>query len=193
MILLIDNYDSFTYNLYQYLTQLGAEVTVRRNDQITISEIRTLPLKGIVISPGPGRPEDSGVSLDVIREMSGKLPILGVCLGHQAIGYIYGAKIVGAPTIMHGKISDIYHEDDELFSGMANPFPATRYHSLTIEPGSIPEKELMVTARTKDGVIMAIRHRIHKNLLGVQFHPESVMTQDGLRIMENFLKIVKNS
>ncbi|EPG74424.1 glutamine amidotransferase, class I [Leptospira fainei serovar Hurstbridge str. BUT 6] len=189
MILLIDNYDSFTYNLYQYFCQIGNQVEVFRNDKIDLIRISELNPKGIVLSPGPGRPEDSGVCLDVLKELSGKVPILGVCLGHQAIGLVYGGKIVNAPSIMHGKVSLIEHDGLDIYSGIPSPFLATRYHSLVIQPESLP-KELEVSSKTQDGVIMGVRHKTKANLFGVQFHPESIMTQNGLDIVRNFSRIV---
>jgi anthranilate synthase component 2 len=192
MILVIDNYDSFTYNLVQYLGELGtdlpiaAEVQVFRNDQITIDEIRRLQPDAIVISPGPGRPEQSGISLDLIQELGPSLPFLGVCLGHQGIGQVYGGKIISAPTIMHGKISQIHHTGVGVFQGLDNPFPATRYHSLVIDPVSCPEI-LEITAQVEDGTIMGIRHRQYRHIQGVQFHPESILTTSGKQILKNFL------
>ncbi|EQA44898.1 glutamine amidotransferase, class I [Leptospira broomii serovar Hurstbridge str. 5399] len=189
MILLIDNYDSFTYNLYQYFCQIGNQVEVFRNDKIDLNRILELNPKGIVLSPGPGRPEDSRVCLDILKELSGKLPILGVCLGHQAIGLVYGGKIVNAPSIMHGKVSLIEHDGLDIYSGIPSPFLATRYHSLVIQPESLP-KDLEVSSKTQDGVIMGVRHKTKVNLFGVQFHPESIMTQNGLDIVRNFSRIV---
>ena len=189
MIVLIDNYDSFTYNLFQYLTQLTPEVRVFRNDRITLSEIETMHPAGIVISPGPGRPEDAAVSVDIVRDLAGQLPILGVCLGHQAIGYVNGGRIVGAPTIMHGKISSVEHDGRGVFHGLPSPFVATRYHSLVIDTAEFPEAELEISARTADGVIMGVRHKKHSNLEGVQFHPESILTDHGMRLMRNFVRL----
>ncbi len=188
MILLLDNYDSFTYNLYQYLGDLGASVQTVRNDRLTVSEIATMSPAGIVISPGPGRPEDAGISPDVIRELGGRIPILGVCLGHQALGLVHGGRIVRAPEIMHGKVSQIHHEGGGIFRGLPSPFPATRYHSLVIEPESFPQDELEITARTEDRIIMAVRHRTKPHLEGVQFHPESILTNFGKRLLANFLE-----
>ncbi len=187
MILMIDNYDSFTYNLVQYLGALGAEVNVFRNDKLSINKIKKLKPKKIVISPGPGRPEDAGISCAVIKEFSGKIPILGVCLGHQAIGFAYGGRIVGAKKLMHGKTSWIYHNKKEIFKGIPNPFEATRYHSLIVEKKSLPAV-LEITAWTKESEIMGLRHRRFP-LWGVQFHPESVLTKVGKDILANFLKI----
>lgn len=192
MILLIDNYDSFTYNLYQYFCQIGNKVEVFRNDKIDLKRIVELRPQGIVLSPGPGRPEDSGVCLDVIRELSGRLPILGVCLGHQAIGLVYGAQIVNAPSIMHGKVSLIEHDGMDIYKGIPSPFLATRYHSLVIQPESLPQ-DLEIASKTQDGVIMGVRHKNKTNLFGVQFHPESIMTQNGLDLVRNFSRIVSES
>ncbi|EQA35000.1 glutamine amidotransferase, class I [Leptospira inadai serovar Lyme str. 10] len=189
MIVLIDNYDSFTYNLYQYFCQIGNQVEVFRNDKIDLNRISELNPKGIVLSPGPGRPEDSRVCLDILKELSGTLPILGVCLGHQAIGLVCGGKIVNAPSIMHGKVSLIEHDGLDIYNGIPSPFLATRYHSLVIQPESLP-KELEIASKTQDGVIMGVRHKTKANLFGVQFHPESIMTQNGLDIVRNFSRIV---
>lgn len=186
MILMIDNYDSFTFNLVQYLGELGAGVRTFRNDKITVGEIRKLAPDKIVISPGPGRPEDAGISCEVIREFAGKIPLLGVCLGHQAIGYVYGARIIIADKIMHGKTSLIYHTKKEIFKGISNPFEATRYHSLLVERKTLPDC-LSVTAWTKDQEIMGLKHK-HDPVWGVQFHPESILTRAGKDILANFLK-----
>jgi len=185
MILMIDNYDSFTYNLVQYFGELGAELKVVRNDKITIAQIRKMKLQSIVISPGPGRPEDAGISVDVIKEFSGKIPILGVCLGHQAIGYAFGGKIVRAKCLMHGKTSMIYHNKKEIFKNLPDPFEATRYHSLVIDKKTFPAC-LEVTARTKDKEIMGLRHKKFP-VWGVQFHPESILTHEGKAFLKNFL------
>jgi anthranilate synthase/aminodeoxychorismate synthase-like glutamine amidotransferase len=188
MVLVIDNYDSFTYNLVQYLGELGADVRVRRNDQVTIAEIAAMQPAQIVISPGPGRPEDAGVTADVIREFGPRLPILGVCLGHQAIGLVYGGTICRATKPMHGKTSLVRHDGKGIFSGIAEPFQAGRYHSLIIAGDSVPE-ELEVSARTQeDGTIMGVRHRRY-NVHGVQFHPESVLTDEGRRMLKNFMDL----
>ena len=187
MILMIDNYDSFTYNLVQYLGALGAVVKVFRNDKIAINRIRQLKPKKIVISPGPGRPENAGVSCEVIEEFSGKIPILGVCLGHQCLGYVYGGKIVGAKRLMHGKTSFIYHNKKTIFRGIPNPFEATRYHSLIVERKTLP-RVLEITAWTKDGEIMGLKHKDFL-LWGVQFHPESILTGVGKDILANFLNL----
>ena len=187
MLLIIDNYDSFTYNLVQYLGELGAEVCVRRNDAITIEEIHALAPERIVISPGPGRPEHAGVSTQVIRCFGASTPILGVCLGHQAIGAVYGGRVV-RQTPMHGKTSTVMHDGRGVFAGLTEPFVAGRYHSLVIGGDSVPP-ELDVAARTKeDGTIMAVRHRSYP-VHGVQFHPESVLTEHGRRILKNFLEL----
>jgi anthranilate synthase component 2 len=186
MVLMIDNYDSFTYNLVQYLGELGAQVRVFRNDKITVDQIRKLKPSHIVISPGPGRPEDAGISCAVIKEFSGKIPLLGVCLGHQCIGQSFGGKIIQAKKLMHGKVSQIYHDKTGIFSGIKNPFRATRYHSLVVEKKSFP-KDLEIIAETKDGEIMGLKHR-RLALWGVQFHPESIMTENGKKLLSNFLK-----
>jgi len=188
-ILVIDNYDSFTYNLVQELAELGAEPTVVRNDAWTLDQVRAFGADGIVISPGPGTPEnprDIGISNDVIRELGPATPILGVCLGHQCIGHVYGGKIVRAPELLHGKVSAIYHRGEGVLDGMTIPFEATRYHSLIVERESLP-KELKVTAETHDELVMAMRHRSHP-VEGVQFHPESVLTTEGMRLLGNFLE-----
>jgi anthranilate synthase component II len=186
MILVVDNYDSFTYNLVQYLGELGADVRVRRNDQVTLGEIEAMAPEQILISPGPGRPEQAGISTDVVRRFGPTTPILGVCLGHQAIGFVYGAVICRASTPMHGKTSTVVHHGTGLFAGIHDPFEAGRYHSLVIDPSSVPD-ELVVTATAReDATIMAVRHRVY-NVHGVQFHPESVLTGEGRRILRNFL------
>jgi anthranilate synthase component 2 len=192
LIIVIDNYDSFTYNLVQYLGELGqelpvaAKIEVYRNDQITLETIEQLNPDGIVISPGPGRPEDAGISLQLIEQLGPKLPILGVCLGHQSIGQVFGGKIVSAPVLMHGKTSEIYHHHLGVFEGLETPFIATRYHSLVIEPDSLPEV-LEITAWVEDGTIMGIRHRNYPHIQGVQFHPESILTNSGKLLLRNFL------
>ncbi|MBZ0277391.1 MAG: aminodeoxychorismate/anthranilate synthase component II [Anaerolineae bacterium] len=185
MILVIDNYDSFTYNLVQEMGELGADLQVVRNDQITLNEIRGLNPSHIVISPGPGNPDDGGVSLDVIRELGAFTPILGVCLGHQCIGQAYGGVVTRAGRLMHGKTSMVYHKDDPLFKGVPSPFEATRYHSLIVEESSLPDC-LTITAFTEQGDIMGLRHKEYP-VVGVQFHPESILTKFGIRILENFL------
>lgn len=185
MILVIDNYDSFTYNVVQELGELGADLTVYRNDKITVDEIRQLAPQRIVISPGPGFPVDAGVSLDVIRELGAEIPLLGICLGHQAIGEAYGGVVVHAPELMHGKTSMIYHDGDTIMADIPNPFEATRYHSLIVQEETLPDC-LMITARAATGEIMGIRHREHP-VIGVQFHPESILTYHGLQMLGNFL------
>ncbi|MCX5700860.1 MAG: aminodeoxychorismate/anthranilate synthase component II [Candidatus Omnitrophica bacterium] len=187
MILMIDNYDSFTYNLVQYLGTLHQEVKVFRNDKISIDKIRELNPSRIVISPGPGRPEDAGLSCEVIRKFEGKIPMLGVCLGHQAIGLVYGGKIAGAAKLMHGKTSSIYHNKKEIFRGLPNPFEATRYHSLIVERKGLPDC-LEVIAQTKEKEIMGLRHKKYP-IWGVQFHPESILTPQGMNLLENFIKL----
>jgi anthranilate synthase/aminodeoxychorismate synthase-like glutamine amidotransferase len=184
-VLVIDNYDSFVYNLVQELGKLGAEPVVHRNDAIDIDGIRSASPDAILISPGPGRPEDAGISTLVIRELAGEFPILGVCLGHQAIGQVYGGEVVSAPTLMHGKTSAVHHGGKGVFAGLPDPFTATRYHSLVVDPASVPEV-LEVTATTADGVIMGLRHR-HLPVEGVQFHPESLLTPSGPALLANFL------
>ncbi|TGM97271.1 anthranilate synthase component II [Leptospira dzoumogneensis] len=192
MILLVDNYDSFTYNLYQYFSQIGNKVEVYRNDKIDLNEIKRLAPKGIILSPGPGRPEDSGVCIDILKELAGQLPILGVCLGHQAIGLVHGGKIVNAPNIMHGKVSLIEHDGKDIYKSLPSPFLATRYHSLVIQPESLPDV-LEVSSKTEDGIIMGVRHKTKPHLYGVQFHPESIMTQNGLELVRNFSRIVSEA
>ncbi|MDA0672338.1 MAG: aminodeoxychorismate/anthranilate synthase component II [Cyanobacteria bacterium] len=196
MIVVIDNYDSFTYNLVQYLGELGQTypvaqaIQVYRNDQISVDQVAALNPAGVVISPGPGRPEDAGISLDLIRTLGPTVPILGVCLGHQSIGQVFGGRIVSAPSLMHGKTSPIHHQGQGVFQGLENPFLATRYHSLVIAPDSCPEC-LTVTAWVEDSVngniIMGVRHRDYPHIQGVQFHPESVLTTAGKQILGNFL------
>jgi anthranilate synthase component 2 len=193
LIIVIDNYDSFTYNLVQYLGELAQElpiasdIRVYRNDAIDIETINQLQPDGILISPGPGRPEDAGISLQLIAQLGSKIPILGVCLGHQSIGQVFGGNIVAAPTLMHGKTSPIYHESLGVFAGLDSPFTATRYHSLVIEPETIPDT-LEVTAWVEDGTIMGVRHRDYPHLQGVQFHPESILTDQGKVLLRNFLQ-----
>ncbi|HEV2418397.1 MAG TPA: aminodeoxychorismate/anthranilate synthase component II [Terriglobia bacterium] len=186
MILIIDNYDSFTYNLVQYLGELGAEIEVRRNDQTTVSEIECLNPQHIVISPGPKAPDDAGICLEVIRQFAGRKPILGVCLGHQAIGQAFGGKVIRAPQVMHGKTSQIVHDSKTIFSQLPNPFPATRYHSLIVERESLPSC-LEISATSPDGLIMGLRHR-EMQVEGVQFHPESVLTGAGKQLLANFIR-----
>ncbi len=187
MLFIVDNYDSFTYNLVQYLGELGAEILVRRNDQTTIEEIERLDPERIVISPGPKTPTEAGICLDLIRHFTGRKPILGVCLGHQAIGQVFGGKVIRAPQVMHGKTSMITHDGKSVFSGLPNPFPATRYHSLIVERESLPEC-LEISATSPDGLIMGLRHK-HAKVEGVQFHPESVLTEDGKQLLGNFLRL----
>ena len=187
MILVIDNYDSFTYNLVQYLGELGAELEVYRNDKITLEEIKKIAPEKILISPGPGEPKDAGLSEDVIRTFGSRTPILGVCLGHQAIGEVFGGHVVGARNLMHGKTSKIYHNGKGLFKNIKSPFDATRYHSLIVERDSLP-KVLQITAETKDKEIMGFSHREYP-IYGVQFHPESILTAEGKKLLGNFLKL----
>jgi anthranilate synthase component 2 len=189
MLLMIDNYDSFTYNIVQYLGELGEEVQVFRNDKITIAEIEELAPERIVISPGPCSPKEAGISVEVVRHFAGRIPILGVCLGHQAIGYAFGGRIVKSATLMHGKTSPILHDGEGLFAGLPNPFQATRYHSLVVERETLP-KELVLTAWVAEGEIMGMRHRTLP-LWGVQFHPESILTQGGMDLFGNFLEMSK--
>lgn len=193
MIIVIDNYDSFTYNLVQYLGELGQEfpiaedIRVYRNDAIDLETINQLKPSGILISPGPGRPEDAGISLQLIEKLGSQVPILGVCLGHQSIGQVFGGKIVSAPVLMHGKTSPIHHQNLGVFAGLDSPFTATRYHSLVIEQQTIPDI-LEVTAWVDDGTIMGVRHRDYPRLQGVQFHPESILTDNGKSLLRNFLQ-----
>ena len=185
MILLIDNYDSFTFNLYQYLRELGAEVEVRRNDAVSVAEVRALAPERIVVSPGPCTPGEAGISVALIAELGPETPILGVCLGHQSIGAAYGAEIVRAPKLMHGKTSLVSHDRRGVFAGLPSPFTATRYHSLIVDEASLPD-ELEVTARSDDGLIMGLRHRSYP-VEGVQFHPESILTEYGKDLLANFI------
>ena len=187
VLFVLDNYDSFTYNLVQYFGELGAEPVVRRNDEVTVEEIAALRPERICISPGPGTPAEAGISEAVIRELGPRVPVLGVCLGHQAIGEVFGGEVVRAGRLMHGKTSPVLHDDDGVFAGLPSPFEATRYHSLVVRPESVPDC-LVVNARTAEGEIMGLRHRefpIH----GVQFHPESILTAEGKRLLENFLRL----
>jgi anthranilate synthase/aminodeoxychorismate synthase-like glutamine amidotransferase len=186
VILVIDNYDSFTYNLVQFIGEMGAELCVLRNDQTTVDDVRAMNPSHIVISPGPGDPDDAGISLDVIREFGATTPLLGVCLGHQSIGQAYGGVVRRAPRLMHGKTSMIYHKHDPLFTGVPSPFEATRYHSLIVEEDTLPDC-LTITAFTEQGEIMAVRHREHP-VVGVQFHPESILTTFGPRLLRNFVE-----
>ncbi|QOX79529.1 aminodeoxychorismate/anthranilate synthase component II [Trichlorobacter lovleyi] len=187
MLLMIDNYDSFTFNIVQYLAQLGEEVKVVRNDEIGVADIATLRPDRIVVSPGPCSPEEAGISVAAIREYAGKIPLLGVCLGHQSIGAAFGGKVVRSVSLMHGKTSPIHHDGKELFSGLPNPFNATRYHSLVVERASLPDC-LEVTAWVDNGEIMGLRHR-DLPVWGVQFHPESILTEGGMALLDNFLKL----
>ncbi|HUH02784.1 MAG TPA: aminodeoxychorismate/anthranilate synthase component II [Kofleriaceae bacterium] len=196
MLLLIDNYDSFTYNLAQYLGELGQQVRVERNDAIGLDAIAALAPKRIVISPGPCTPNEAGISMDVIRRFAGQIPILGVCLGHQAIGQVFGARIVRAKVVMHGKLSKVFHDEKGVFRGVSNPFVATRYHSLVIDPESEMD-ELEVTAKTWEDEIMGVRHKAfattHAPLEGVQFHPESIKTDAGMKILQNFVELSRGT
>ncbi|MDZ8257912.1 aminodeoxychorismate/anthranilate synthase component II [Nostoc sp. ChiQUE01b] len=193
MIIVIDNYDSFTYNLVQYLGELASEfpvaddIKVFRNDKISIDEIRALKPEAVVISPGPGRPEDAGISLELIEQLGQELPILGVCLGHQSIGQVFGGKIISAPELMHGKTSQVSHTGVGVFRGLENPLTATRYHSLVIERETCPDV-LEITAWVEDNTIMGVRHRNYPHIQGVQFHPESVLTSSGKQLLRNFLE-----
>jgi len=185
-VLLVDNYDSFTYNLYQYLGELGAEVRVVRNDELTAEAAVALAPDRIVISPGPGTPDQAGITLDLIRRAAGRIPVLGVCLGHQALGQAFGGDVRRAPKLMHGKTSEIHHDGRGVFAGLPVPFTATRYHSLVVERASVPES-LEITAWTDDGIVMGLRHKEHR-LEGVQFHPESILTTVGKDLLRNFLE-----
>ena len=196
MIIVIDNYDSFTYNLVQYLGELSQElpvardICVYRNDSVDIDTIRKLKPDGILISPGPGRPEDAGISLQLIDQLGSEVPILGVCLGHQSIGEVFGGKVVSAPVLMHGKTSPVHHQNVGVFEGLDSPFTATRYHSLVIDRQTIPDN-LEITAWVDDGTIMGVRHRDYHHVQGVQFHPESILTDSGKSLLRNFLKSLK--
>lgn len=185
MILLIDNYDSFTYNLYQYASMLGREVTVVRNDQATAAELAAGDWEAVWISPGPGTPQDAGITLELIRQLAGRVPIFGICLGHQAIAEAFGGKVIRAPLPMHGKVSPITHNGEGLYAGLPNPLSVGRYHSLMVEEASLPEC-LTVTARSEDGCIMGVAHR-QWPIIGVQYHPESILTPDGLQLLTNLL------
>ena len=191
MLLLIDNYDSFTYNLFHYLGQLGADVVVKRNDEIAVADVFAMKPDAVVLSPGPCTPNEAGICLSLIEKAQGRLPILGVCLGHQSIGQAYGGKIVRAPEPMHGKLSRVHHTGKSVFRGLNNDFLATRYHSLTILPESMPA-DLEVTARSEDGVIMGVMHKRHP-VHGVQFHPESIASENGHALLENFLRIAREA
>ena len=186
MVLVVDNYDSFTFNLVQFLGELGAAMTVRRNDEITVDQVRSLGPERIVISPGPCTPSEAGISVDLVRAMAGEVPILGVCLGHQSIGQAFGGRVVRAPYLMHGKVSRVHHDGRTIYEGVAQDFVATRYHSLVVERDSLP-RELEVSASTSDGIVMGIRHR-EWPVEGVQFHPESILTDSGKRLLGNFLR-----
>jgi len=187
MLLMLDNYDSFTYNLVQYLQELGEDVVVHRNDQITVDEIAALKPRRIVVSPGPCSPAEAGISVELIQRLSGTIPTLGVCLGHQAIGHAFGGKVIRAPELMHGKVSLIHHDDSGLFKGLSNPFVATRYHSLIVERETLPSC-LRITAWIEDGMIMGLEH-CDRPLWGVQFHPESILTVEGKNLLKNFLDL----
>ncbi len=187
MVLMIDNYDSFVYNLVQYFGELGERVAVYRNDAVDVSRIEGMKnVSRIVVSPGPGRPEDAGISCEIIRKFAGRIPILGVCLGHQCIGRVYGARIVKAGRLMHGKTSQVHHKGDGLYKGIPSPFTATRYHSLIIESNTLPD-EMMVDSWTQEGEIMGVRHKKY-SLFGVQFHPEAILTEHGKTLLKNFLQ-----
>ena len=191
MILIIDNYDSFTYNLYQYVGEVYDDVLVIRNDEFTIEELKKLPLQGIIISPGPGRPENAGLSIEVIKAFEGMLPIMGICLGHQAIGYAYGGRVISAPEIRHGKTSIIKHNEEGLFKGLKENLKVMRYHSLIVERDTLPQ-ELRITAETEDGLIMGVKHKKFQ-VYGLQFHPESIFTEQGKMIIKNFVEVVSNA
>jgi anthranilate synthase/aminodeoxychorismate synthase-like glutamine amidotransferase len=187
MVFVLDNYDSFTYNLVQYMGELGADMTIRRNDEVTVAEVEALEPERILLSPGPCTPQEAGISIPLIQHFAGKVPILGVCLGHQAIGAAFGGNVVRAPKLMHGKTSSVNHDGRTIFAGIASPMTCTRYHSLIVEENELPE-ELEISARTDDGTIMGLRHRRFP-VEGVQFHPESVLTSDGKRLIRNFLEL----
>ena len=187
MLLVIDNYDSFTYNLVQYLGELGERIDVRRNDEVTVEQIEAMKPDRVLISPGPGRPNDAGITMKVIEKLAGKFPILGVCLGHQAVGQVFGGRVVRASRLFHGKSSQVQHDGKTIFDGLENPFPAGRYHSLIVERETFPD-ELEISATTPNGTIMGLRHRRLK-IEGVQFHPESIMTTEGKRLLANFLSL----
>jgi anthranilate synthase/aminodeoxychorismate synthase-like glutamine amidotransferase len=189
MILLIDNYDSFTYNLYQVLSALGSDVRVERNDEISLDAIRTLRPTGIVVSPGPGTPDDAGISCDIMREIAPSIPTLGVCLGHQCIAAAFGGNVIGAPVLMHGKTSQVFHTQAGVLAKLPSPFQAVRYHSLTVDEPSLPPS-LEVTARSEDGTIMGLKHRQYP-IQGVQFHPESVLTLEGPKLLSNFVDMCR--
>ena len=188
-VLVVDNYDSFVYNLVQYLGELGAQPIVHRNDAITVDDAEELAPDAILVSPGPGRPADAGISNEIIRRMGPTTPLLGVCLGHQCIGEVFGGEVVRAPKIMHGKTSHVTHTDTGVFRGLPDPFEATRYHSLIVERSTFPDGELEITAETEDGIVMGLRHRTHP-IEGVQFHPESILTRSGHDLLRNFLGLI---
>ncbi|CAL5221754.1 g4006 [Coccomyxa viridis] len=191
-VVLVDNYDSFTYNLSQYLGDLGCEHVVFKNDEKTVEEIASMNPRGILVSPGPGRPEDSGISLQIVEQLGPRIPVFGVCMGHQCIGQIFGGRIIRAPGgVMHGKTSLVYHNNTSLMKGLDNPFQAARYHSLVIDKDSCPD-DLEVTAWTEDGIIMGVQHRQHAHIQGVQFHPESVITDRGKTIVQNFIDALES-
>jgi para-aminobenzoate synthetase component 2 len=187
VIFVLDNYDSFTYNLVQYMGEMGAEMTIRRNDELTVDEVEALAPERILLSPGPCTPQEAGISIELVQRFAGKVPILGVCLGHQAIGAAFGGDVVRAPKLMHGKTSEVEHDGKTVFTGIASPMTCTRYHSLIVSEKNLPA-ELEVSARTADGTIMGLRHRNYP-VEGVQFHPESVLTDDGKRLIRNFLEL----
>lgn len=187
MVFVLDNYDSFTYNLVQYMGELGAEMEVRRNDELTVDEVEALGPQRVLLSPGPCTPQEAGISIELVRRFAGRVPILGVCLGHQAIGAAFGGDVVRAAKLMHGKTSEVEHDGKTIFTGIASPMTCTRYHSLIVSEKNLPE-ELEISARTADGTIMGLRHRKHA-VEGVQFHPESVLTADGKRLIKNFLEL----
>ena len=187
-ILLLDNYDSFTYNLLHYLSELGCQVIVHRNNAVSVADVLAMKPEGIVISPGPGAPEESGICLALVKEASGKIPLLGVCLGHQAIGQAFGGQVVRAPKPMHGKVSAVHHQGRGVFKGLPSPFSATRYHSLIVEKTSLPDM-LEITAETEDGIIMGLKHK-SLNVHGVQFHPESIASEHGHALLRNFVEIL---
>jgi para-aminobenzoate synthetase component 2 len=187
MVFVLDNYDSFTYNLVQYMGELGAEMTIRRNDELTIEEVEALEPERLLLSPGPCTPQEAGILIPLIQRFAGKVPILGVCLGHQAIGAAFGGDVIRAPQLMHGKTSSVEHDGKSIFAGIDSPMTCTRYHSLIVSEETLP-KELEISARSSDGIIMGLRHRKHP-IEGVQFHPESVLTQDGKKLIQNFLEL----
>lgn len=188
MILVIDNYDSFTYNLVQYIGEFRKDIKVIRNDEMNMFEIELLPIRSIIISPGPGRPENAGLSIEIVKKYYDKVPILGVCLGHQVIGEVFGGRIVYAEEIMHGKVSMIYHDGKGIYEGIESPCEATRYHSLIVDKKDFPRKELKITSKLKDGTIMGLEHK-HYPVVGIQFHPESILTQHGKKMIQNFLNM----